>query len=99
MVSSLGYQLGKNSVVSGFGRRRVHRTTRGKGIVRNVASAATRALGNILVNRVANAIAGGSWKATGSGVHKRKHRNPRSTLSGCGRKRITTIRRPRIVLT
>ena len=51
-------------------------------VVRAVSGMAVRTLGNILVNRIANAISGngGSYKMTGG---KRK---PRKTL-GCGKRK------------
>jgi len=91
MVSSLGYQLAKNSVISGFGHRH-HHVHRGRGVVRKTIGGITRTLGNMLVNRVANAIAGGSYKITGRG---RKPRKPRSRLSGFGTRKRTTHRAPK----
>ena len=91
MVSSLGYQLAKNSVISGFGHRH-HHVHRGRGVARRALGGVARTLGNMLVNRVANAIAGGSYKITGRG---RKPRKPRSRLSGFGTRKRTTHRAPK----
>ena len=82
MVSSIGFQLSKNKLITGFGKRR---PTRGRGVNRSVAGIATRTLGNMLVNRIANAISGsGSYKVTGGRKRKpRKNltkRKPRKTL-------------------
>ena len=93
MVSSLSYKLNKPGLVTGFGARRA--PPKGRGIIRNVASAGTRALGTYLVNRLADVIkgsgkrtvrkpkpaAGNGFKPTGYGV-----RRPRKTLTRKPRK-------------
>ena len=91
MVSSIGYKLAQNKLVTGFGTRRC--TTRGRGVIRRtIGSIARPALGYI-ANKISDLISGGrtrragSWKPTGMGVR----RKPRSTLKrrtiGTGLKR------------
>ena len=93
MVSSLGYALAKNQLVSGFGRRHYHHIARGEGVTRRIAGHAVRAVGNALVNKLSNLISGtgrhrhrrvhhhaGSYKVTGTGYHRRVHRKPRMNL-------------------
>ena len=85
MVSSVGFQLSKNKLITGFGKKR---PTRGRGVIRSVSGMAVRTLGNMLVNRIANAISGsGSYKMTGG---KRK---PRKTLTGGKRKTKRTLKK------
>ena len=99
MVSSIGYKLAQNKLVTGFGTRRC--TTRGRGIIRRtIGSIARPALGYI-ANKISDLISGtgrtrraGSWKPTGMGVR----RKPRSTLKKRktgGLKRKVTRRVPR----
>ena len=91
MVSSLGYQLGKNKVISGFGVRRgtrkvcyTRKTTRGTGIARSALGGIISHVGHALVNKIAgvvrgSGVTGGSWKVTGSG-RKKAIRRPRTLL-------------------
>ena len=72
MVSSLSYKLGQNQLVTGFGRRAPAK--KGRGVIRNIASAGTKALGTYLVNKLADVIKGNGIKPTGYG------RKPRATL-------------------
>ena len=100
MVSSIGFKLAQNKLVTGFGVRRRAPVKRGRGIVRNIASAGTRALGNFLVNKLANVIAGSGRKRT---VRRRKTVSGSSYKpSGYGLKarkpRKTLTRRPRRIL-
>ncbi len=73
MVSSLSYKLGQNQLVTGFGTRRAP-AKKGRGVIRNIASAGTKALGTYLVNKLADVIKGNGFKPTGYG------RKPRTTL-------------------
>ena len=85
MVSSVGFQLSKNKLITGFGKKR---PTRGRGVIRSVSGMAVRTLGNMLVNRIANAISGsGSYKVTGG-----RKRKPRKTLTGGKRKPKKTLK-------
>ncbi len=63
MVSSIGYKLSQNRLVTGFGTRR--RTTRGTGIVRKTIGALSRPALTFVANKIADAI-------TGTGVRRRK---------------------------
>ena len=97
MVSSLAYQFGKNKLVTGFGVRKSCRSSlTGRGVVSNASASIIRMVGNVLVNKLANAVQGqgGSFKVSGVGVKPRKHRvttkaktakrktkKPRSTLT------------------
>jgi len=92
MVTSLGYALAKNSLVTGFGRRHYHHVHRvGGGVGRRVAGAVVSRVGHSLVDKLAHAISGtgrrrrvhrgASYRLTGTGTHRRKHvRKPRATL-------------------
>ena len=91
MVSSIGIELGRNSLINGFGYHphRVigRRTTCGRG-VRKTAGSVVRNVGHILVDKLAGAIAGSGYKLAGGRYHVKHHiRKPRSTL-GMGRRRI-----------
>ena len=95
MVSSLAYQFGKNKLVTGFGVRRTCRPSlAGRGVVRNASASIIRMVGNVLVNKLANAVQGQGWKLSGQGTKTRKRRvttkpktirkktkKPRSTLT------------------
>jgi len=80
MVSSLGYALAKNSLITGFGRRHYHHVARGEGIGNRVARDLVK---------IAHAISGGtrhrrhyhagSYKLSGTGT-RRRVRRPRATL-------------------
>jgi len=93
MVSSIGYALAKNSLISGFGRRHYHHVARGEGVGRRVAGAVVSKVGHAVVDKIANMISGtgrhrrvhrrlgGSYRLTGTGAHKRhRARKPRATL-------------------
>ena len=94
MVSSIGYKLAQNKIITGFGTRRC--STRGRGIRSVVGNVLARPALTFIANKVADLISGtgrrtvrraGSWKPTGMGVR----RKPRSTLKrrtiGTGLKR------------
>ena len=101
MVSSIGYKLAQNKIITGFGTRRC--TTRGRGIRSVVGNVLARPALTFIANKVADLISGngrrtvrraGSWKPTGMGVR----RKPRSTLKKRktgGLKRKVTRRVPR----
>ena len=86
MVSSIGYKLSQNRLVTGFGHRA---TTRGRGIVRRTVGAIARPALTYIANKIADVISGGSvhrrksvhrgssWKVTGAGTR----RKPRKTLT------------------
>ena len=99
MVSSVGFLLGKNSRVTGFGVRRP--ATRGRGFIRKAVGAVSRPALTYIANKIADVISGSgrkrrttvrktvrgsSWKLTGQG-----RRKPRSTLTR--KRRTTTTRR------
>ena len=113
MVSSIGYKLAKNDLVTGFGVHR-KRATCGRGYVRKVVGAVSRPALTCIANKIADVISGtgrkrravrkprtvhsaGSWKPSGMGMRK-----PRKTLGT--RKRRTTVgtgrktRKPRATL-
>ena len=79
MVSSVGSQLAKNQLITGFG---IKRRSTGKGIARNATAAVVKMVGNALVNKISDAIKGGSYKLSGMGkkAPARKPRKPRATL-------------------
>ena len=64
----------------------------GRGVLRNASASVIRMVGNVLVNKLANAVQGGSFKVSGSGrprkrrsttkpkTVRRKTKRPRSTL-------------------
>ena len=111
MVNSIGFLLGKNDRVTGFGaRRNCRQSTTGRGYVRKVVGAVSRPALTYIANKIADVISGtgrrkavrkprtvrgSSWKPSGMGVHRR----PRSTLT---RTRRTTVgtghRKPRATL-
>jgi len=85
MVSTTGYMLGQNRLITGFGARHHHyhhhRLHHGGNIARRTVGSVVRTLGHALTDRIASAISGtGSWKLAGTGRHNK--RAPRSTLSG-----------------
>ena len=99
MVSSIGYKLASNKLVTGFGVRR--RTTCGRGIVRRTLGNISRPVLGFIANKVADLISGSgrktyrkrrtvrgsSWRVTGTG------RKPRSTL----RRKVGGLKRKRVV--
>ena len=98
MVSSISSRLMTNRLVSGYGVRPRIRRVAGGGVVRNVASAGVRTLGNMLVNRIADLVKGsGSYKLTGAGKKRvgrprkigrpRKVAKPKRTIGGMRRKK------------
>ena len=107
MVSSVGFQLSNLNKITGFGVRKRHlmhsghRT--GRGVGRRILSSVIGTVGHALVNRLSSAVAGGSYKLTGSG-RKRvgRPRRPRTHLSiagvGIHRPRRRVHRKPRITL-
>ena len=107
MVSSIGYKLNNLTPITGFGYKRHYLHTRqpsmvGHGVVRTLASKAVRHAGHAIVDRVANAIAGGSYKITGVGAHKK--RKPKAKTGGAAhrirkpRKNLTIKRHHRLIL-
>ena len=70
MVSSIGYKLAKNDLVTGFGIHRKRSTSCGRGYVRKVVGAVSRPALTYIANKIADVISGGS-------VHKRT-RKPRT---------------------
>ena len=110
MVSSIGYKLAQNRLVTGFGMRR--RTTCGRG-VRKVVSNITRPALTYIANKIADVISGegrvhrrtvrgASYKLTG-GAKRRPRKtltHRRHTVGGAVHKRrtATTRRRPRRTL-
>ena len=77
MVSSISYLLGQNKRVVGFGRRKTRRVA-GKGIGRTLAAKSIKFVGNRIVDAIANAVQGGSFKVSGVGIKPRK---PKRTLT------------------
>ena len=95
MVSSIGFLLGKNDRVTGFGARRICRqSTTGRGYVRKVVGAVSRPALTYIANKIADVISG-----TGRRKDVRKPRTVHSAgswkPSGMGVHR----RRPRSTLT
>ena len=78
MVSSVGSQLAKNQLITGFG---IKRRSTGKGMARTATAAVVKMVGNALVNKISDAIKGGSYKLSGMGKKARKPRKPRATLT------------------
>ena len=94
MVSSLAYQFGKNKLVTGFGVRKTCRPSlSGRGVVRNAFASIIRMVGNVLVNKLANAVQGQGWKLSGQGVgvKPRKHRVTTKTIRKKTRKPRSTL--------
>ena len=96
MVSSISSRLMTNRLMTGYGFR-PRRRVAGRGVVRNVVSVGVRTLGNMLVNRIADLIKGGSYRLTGSGRKRvgrprrigrpRNVAKPKRTIGGMRRKR------------
>ena len=106
MVSSVAWQLNNLSKITGFGVRKryhMHRASTGRGVGRRILSSVIGTVGHAIVNRLSSAVAGGSYKLTGSG-RKRvgRPRRPRTHLSiagvGIHRPRRRVHRKPRITL-
>ena len=108
MVTSIGWQLNSRNRITGFGarrrravnstRRRTTCSTRGRGVMRNIGASATRSIGTFLVNRLANAIAGGAHKRRATTHRRRTVQSGSYKLSGYGRRPRTHLkRRPRRV--
>ena len=99
MVSSLAYQFGKNKLVTGFGVRRTCRPSlAGRGVVRNASASIIRMVGNVLVNKLANAVQGQGWKLSGQGKKPRKHRvttKPKTIRKKTKKPRLTLTYRKR----
>ena len=103
MVSSVGSQLAKNHLITGFGvKRHTHAHAHalahshvGKGIARHATAAVVKMVGNAIVNKLAGAIHGGSYKLSGMGT--RKPRKPRATLTRKPRATLTRTRKHRIM--
>ena len=109
MVSSIGYKLAQNRLVTGFGARR--RPTCGRGVVRKTIGTIARPALTYIANKIADVISGAgkrsravhrgsSYKLTGSGAR----RKPRKTLTarrvGAGKRKTarSTHRKPRKTL-
>jgi hypothetical protein len=98
MVGTIGFQLGKNRKITGFGSRVHRRPTRGSGVSKSalVHSLANALLGSGVhrrrapVHRRRTVRSAGSYKLSGQGVR----RKPRATLT----RRRTVHRRPRLVI-
>ena len=95
MVSSIGYKLAKNDLVTGFGAHQKRATSCGRGYVRKVVGAVSRPALTYIANKIADVI-------SGTGRKRRAVRKPRTVhsagswrRSGMGVKR----RRPRSTLT
>ena len=91
MVSSIGFSLGANRRITGFGRRRVP-LTRGRGVIRRTLGTIARVPLTFIANKVADLISGSGKRRT---YRKRTVRGSSFKLSGAGRKRKprTTLRR------
>ena len=85
MVGTIGYQLGKNRRITGFGTRHHHATHHTEVIAQKAA--------RHIVNEIKKVIDGGSYRITGTG---RKPRQPRKTLAK-PRKPTHKVGRPRRV--
>ena len=101
MVSSIGYKLAQNKIITGFGTRRC--TTRGRGIRSVVGNVLARPALTFIANKVADLISGngrrtvrraGSWKPTGMGVRIKLRSTLKKRKTG-GLKRKVTRRVPR----
>ena len=82
MVGTIGYQLAKNRKIVAFGyhHRRLHHHVRGTGLTRRLAGHALGSVGHMLVNRIANAIAGTGTRRH----HKRVHHAGSYRITGTG---------------
>ena len=88
MVSSISYLLGQNKRVVVFGRcKKVF----GKGIGRTLAAKSIKFVGNKIVDAIANAVQGGSYKVSGVGIPQKA----RKTMT----RKATFPRKPKITLT
>ena len=95
MVSSIGFLLGKNDRVTGFGVHRKRSTSCGRGYVRKVVGAVSRPALTYIANKIADVISGGSRR-------RRAVRKPRTVHSAGGWKPSgygVKRRRPRSTLT
>ena len=99
MVSSIGYKLAQNKLVTGFGARR---STRGRGVRSVVGNVLARPALTFIANKVADLISGSgrkvvrrrritrgsSWKTTGTGTRRPRRRlTIRRKTTGTGIKR------------
>ena len=75
MVSSIGYKLAKNDLVTGFGVHRKHATSCGRGYVRKVVGAVSRPALTYIANKIADVI-------SGTGRKRRSVRKPLTVHSG-----------------
>ena len=89
MVSSIGFSLGANRRITGFGRRRVP-VTRGRGIRSVVGNVVARPALTFIANKVADLISGSGKRRT---YRKRTVRGSSFKLSGAGRKPRGNLRR------
>ena len=95
MVSSIGYKLAKNDLVTGFGVHRKRSTSCGRGYVRKVVGAVSRPALTYIANKIADVI-------SGTGRKRRAVRKPRTVHSAWGWKPSgygVKRRRPRSTLT
>ena len=93
MVSSIGFLLGKNTRVTGFGAHQKRSTSCGRGYVRKVVGAVSRPALTYIANKIADVI-------SGTGRKRRAVRKPR-TLHSAGSWRPSGMgvkRRPRAIL-
>ena len=100
MVSSIGFSLGANRRITGFGRRRVP-VTRGRGVIRRTLGSIARVPLTFIANKVADLISGSGKRRT---YRKRSVRGSSFKLSGAGRKprrklqrKVGGLRRKRVV--
>ena len=99
MVSSIGYKLAGNKLITGFGARRC--ATRGRGIRSVVGNVLARPALTFIANKVADLISGSgrkvvrrrritrgsSWKTTGTGTRRPRRRLTIRRKTGTGIKR------------
>ena len=108
MVSSIGFLLGKNDRVTGFGARRTCRpSTTGRGYVRKVVVAVSRPALTYIANKIADVISGTGRRRRASRKTRTVHgsswrpsgmgmkRKPRSTLTRTRRTTVGTGRKTR----
>ena len=92
MVSSIGYKLGQNRLITGFGTRtRTHHRrmpTRGSGVVRRVIGSLTRPALTYIANKIADTISGGA-------IRRRRH-TVRHHVGGSYKYSGMGVRRPAI---
>ena len=104
MVSSIGFSLGANRRITGFGRRRVPVTRIGSGVVRRTIGAISRPILGWLSNRISDAISGSgrktykkrtvrgsSFKLSGAGLKRKPRTTLRRKVGGLRRKRVVRI--------